>query len=117
MHMRGKTICEFSEAGCIPTICRDTENSPGDRAGWLSTPIAASLGIIYIYCINPRRPSFTALGSDPRPFPEGTMPKQQFSTPQYMVMGFVGLYVLVAVVVVVRSFLVKDKEQEKKKGA
>ena len=45
------------------------------------------------------------------------MPKQQFSTPQYMVMGFVGLYVLVAVVVVVRSFLVKDKEQEKKKGA
>ena len=35
MHMRGKTICEFSEAGCIPTICRDTENTLGVRAGWL----------------------------------------------------------------------------------
>ena len=40
MHMRGKTICEFSEAGCIPEIFRDTENTPstpGVRAGWLST--------------------------------------------------------------------------------
>ena len=36
MHMRGKTICEFSEAGCIPIIYRDTENTLGDRAGWLS---------------------------------------------------------------------------------